>query len=228
MIVFDLDDTLYLERDFALSGYAALEGYIKETTGQSGFRKHCENAFMAGRYRNVFDEALAALGLTLDAKMLADLIERYRSHSPEISLCSDAKRCLERLKSTVSLGLITDGPEKMQRNKIEALNVASFFTVIRPTGAWGAEFSKPHPRAYMEMEGAAARDAPMVYVADNALKDFVTPRKRGWLTVQICREGRVHTAPPPDPSYAPHARIETLDALEATLKKLGWPHAPAV
>ncbi|MEL7211910.1 MAG: HAD family hydrolase [Pseudomonadota bacterium] len=221
MIVFDLDDTLYLERDFAFSGYVALDAHIEATTGRSGFGAFCHQAFLAGRHRKAFNEALAALGLPADADTVAELVARYRSHAPKITLCEDAKQCLERLKTRLPLGLITDGPEKMQRSKIEALGIAPMFSVLRPTGAWGAEFSKPHPRAFLEME-AAAGGAPIVYVADNALKDFVTPRARGWHAIQICRPGRVHTEMPPDECHAPHARIETLDALEDTLESLGW------
>lgn len=221
MIVFDLDDTLYLEREFAFSGYVALDAHIEETTGRAGFGEHCRAAFLAGRRRHIFDEALTALGLPADAGMVADLVARYRNHAPKVTLCADASRCLDRLSGHQPLGLITDGPERMQCAKISALGIAPHFTLLRPTGAWGSEFSKPHPRAFLEMEEAAG-GTPLVYVADNALKDFVTPRARGWHTIQICREGRVHTAPPPDAAHAPHARIETLDVLEATLAGFGW------
>lgn len=221
MIVFDLDDTLYLERDFAFSGYAAIDTYIEETTGCVGFAELCRAAFLANRRRLIFDEALTALGLPADRETVTKLVSLYRNHSPQISLCADAMRCLDSLSGRQRLGLITDGPEQTQRAKIAALGIEPSFSMLRPTGAWGAEFSKPHPRAFIEMETAAADD-PLVYVADNALKDFVTPRARGWHTIQICRNGGVHTAPPPDAAHAPHVRIETLDALEASLARLGW------
>jgi putative hydrolase of the HAD superfamily len=227
LIVFDLDDTLYLERDFAFSGYAALDPYVHEITGRGGFGATCRAAFMAGRRQRVFDEALSALGVPPTPAVVADLVDRYREHDPDIALCADARRCLDRLSGRLPLGLITDGPEVTQRAKIAALGIASRFSSLRPTGAWGPEFSKPHPRAFLEVEDASG-EGPFVYVADNALKDFVTPRARGWLTVQICRQDRVHTAPPPSAAYAPHAQIETLDALEATLEGLGWtPPEPA-
>jgi putative hydrolase of the HAD superfamily len=221
LIVFDLDDTLYLERDFAFSGYAALDAHVADTTGRAGFGELCRDAFAAGRHRHAFNEALTALDLPADPETIAELVALYRSHVPNIVLCGDALRCLDRLAARLPLGLITDGPEATQRAKIAALGIAPSFAVLRPTGRWGTEFSKPHPRAFLEME-AAAGGAPLVYVADNALKDFVTPRVRGWYAIQICRDGRVHTAPPPDEEHSPHAQIETLDALEGTLQGLGW------
>lgn len=225
MIVFDLDDTLYLERDFAFSGYATLDAHVKETTGRAGFGELCREAFAAGRHRHAFDEALAALDLPVEPETITKLVTLYRTHVPNIVLCEDARRCLARLAAHLPLGLITDGPEATQRAKIAALGIAPSFAVLRLTRTWGPEFSKPHPRAFLEME-AAAKGAPLVYVADNALKDFVTPRVRGWYAIQVCREGRLHTAPPPDEAHSPHAQIETLDALEGTLARLG--RTPAV
>lgn len=221
MIVFDLDDTLYPERDFAFSGYAALDAYIQETTGRTGFAEHCRRAFLSGQRQRIFDAALTALRLPSDSNTIADLVARYRNHTPTITLSADARRCLDRLFAHGQLGLITDGPEQMQRAKIKALGIGRYFSTIIPTGAWGSAFSKPHPRAFTAIEKAAS-DASLVYIADNALKDFVTPRARGWHTIQICRQERVHTKPPPDEAHAPHARIETLDALETTLTRLGW------
>jgi len=225
MIVFDLDDTLYLERDFAFSAYDALDAHIRESTGRPGFAAACRAAFLAGRRARVFDEALAALGLPADPAAIADMVARYRGHAPRIELCPDAARCLDRLHGTVRLGLVTDGPETMQRAKIAALGIADRFDALRPTGAWGPGFAKPHPRAFAEMEAAAAGVASLVYVADNPAKDFVTPRARGWLTVQVCRADRVHTTPAADAAHAAHAQIDSLDALETALTAFGHPLA---
>lgn len=220
MIVFDLDDTLYLERDFAFSGYAALDAYVLERTGRAGFGTCCRRAFAEGRRKDVFDAALDKLGLPGDADMIANLVARYRGHVPDIALCDDALRCLDRLQGAVRLGLITDGPEMTQRAKISALRIDCRFDILRPTGAWAHGFSKPHPRAFIEME-AASDGAPLVYVADNPLKDFVTPRARGWMTIQICRADRIHTAPPPDAAHAAHVSIVSLDQLEDAVALLG-------
>lgn len=217
MIVFDLDDTLYLERDFAFSGFRHLDGVAEQRIGLSGFGAACSEAFEHGERKRVFDAALTALGVRPEASFIAELIAAYRDHLPEISLCSDASRYLSRASGP--LGLITDGPERTQRNKIAALGIASSIANIRPTGGWPYGFGKPHPRSFKEMENKALNPKAMVYVADNPAKDFVTPNARGWLTVQVQRQGAVHNPRPPDQAHAALVQITTLDDLDAVLSR---------
>ena len=63
----------------------------------------------------------------------------------------------------------------------------------------------------------AAPGRRCVYVADNAAKDFVTPNRMGWLTVQILRPGRVHDGSPPDADHAARVVITSLDQLDGVL-----------
>ncbi|NVK12665.1 MAG: HAD family hydrolase [Rhodobacteraceae bacterium] len=215
MVVFDLDDTLYLERDFAFSGYRHLEQVVAAQSGVRGFGAACRTLFEAGVRRHVFDRACAELGLAAGPERIAQLVAGYRGHRPEIALCPDAARYLAQAPGP--LGLITDGPETMQRNKISALGLQALIKHIRPTGAWGAGYGKPHPRAFREMEDKAPRGARLVYVADNPAKDFVTPRARGWAAVQILRPGAVHDPEPPGAGHAAHLRIQSLDELDPAL-----------
>lgn len=206
-IVFDLDDTLYLERDFAAGGFRAVGDWL----GADGFAGICQALFDAGGRGDIFDRALQASGLTAD---MADLVAVYRDHAPRIALCADAARYLRGHPS--GFGLITDGPERMQRAKIAALDLARWCDQIIPTGQWPTGFGKPHPRAFQ----AIADRAPgrrCIYVADNAAKDFVTPNRMGWITVQILRPSRVHPGDAPTPGHAAHHRITTLDHLDAVL-----------
>ena len=218
MLVFDLDDTLYLERDFAFSGYRHLDRYVERTMGATGFGEHCRALFEAGERRHIFDAACKELGLALVADQIVGLVNEYRNHPPDIALSPDATRYLT--NATRPFGLVTDGPEQMQRNKISALKLDRLIAHIRPTGAWPDGFGKPHSRAFKEMEAAAITGSKMVYVADNPAKDFVTPNKRGWLTVQVVRPGAVHDPSPPSKAYAANARITSFDDLDETLNAL--------
>lgn len=218
MLVFDLDDTLYLERDFAFSGYNWLNGWVHEKTGAEGFGQQCQAAYNAGERRRIFNVACAQTGLDATDAFIQDLITKYRSHPPSISLCKDAERFLT--NADQPMGLITDGPEKMQRNKIAALDLDRFIAHIRPTGAWPDGYGKPHPRAYEEMELAAQNPRRMVYVADNPAKDFITPNARGWRTVQILRPGAVHDPIPPSSKHAAYATVTSLGQLTEVLSDL--------
>lgn len=71
MLVFDLDDTLYLERDFAFSGYRHLDHWVAAQTGITGFGAACRALFEAGERRHVFDRACAQLGLDPSPEWIA-------------------------------------------------------------------------------------------------------------------------------------------------------------
>jgi putative hydrolase of the HAD superfamily len=89
------------------------------------------------------------------------------------------------------------------------------------TGAWGPGFGKPHPRAFEAVEAWSGRSGcNLVYVADNPTKDFVTPRARGWQTVQILRPERVHHLEAPDAAHEAHAAITSLDELDDCVARL--------
>ncbi|MFD1794968.1 HAD family hydrolase [Paracoccus aurantiacus] len=212
-IVFDLDDTLYLERDFAFSGFDAVGAYVASRHGITGFAKICRELFDGPHRSAIFDEALRIAGLA-GRQPVAELVALYRGHDPQVALCPDAKRFLNAGRGP--FGLITDGPEATQRAKIAALGLDAFCDQVIPTGQWPKGFGKPHPRAYEEIE-ASARGRRCVYVADNAAKDFVTPNRLGWLTVQILRPERVHDGAAPDAEHAAQTVITSLDQLEAKL-----------
>ncbi|WP_299147630.1 HAD family hydrolase [uncultured Tateyamaria sp.] len=208
MIVFDLDDTLYLERDFAFSGYTHLDQLVQSETGVAGFGARCRALFEAGERRTIFDLARRALGLDAADIAIQTLIDAYRNHPPDITLCPDAADFLE--QNPQPFGLITDGPAHMQRNKIAALGLPRWIEHLRPTGAWGEGYGKPHPRAFIEMEQIAGTADHMVYIADNPAKDFVTPKTRGWTTVQVTRVGGVHDPAPKDEAHAADIVVPSL------------------
>lgn len=215
MLVFDLDDTLYLERDFAFSGYVSVGNWVYEKFGLAGFGRYCRDLYEEGERRHIFNRACEAVGLDVSQDLIVRFVEVYRNHPPSIQLCDDVVRFFARRDGP--FGLITDGPEKMQRNKVSALGLEAHLAHICPTGAWPKGYGKPHPRAYELMEGAAPTGAQMFYVADNPAKDFVTPKARGWRTVQINRTGRVHAPDAPDDQHAADFTIEGFDELDALL-----------
>lgn len=193
VIVFDLDDTLYLEVDFVRSGYAAVGAWLRERLGITDFAARAQAAFDGGVRTRVFNEVLAQLGLGDDQQLVDGAVEHYREHHPTIELAPDARRYL--LDSAPqSLALLSDGYAVTQANKVAALGLdCGMFDPLVLTGAWGRDYWKPHPRGFELIEqhfGRAPRD--YVYVADNPAKDFIAPRSLGWRTVQIERPARVH------------------------------------
>jgi putative hydrolase of the HAD superfamily len=219
VVVFDLDDTLYPEWSYARSGLAAVARWVRTELGLDRFFELAWQEFERGNRGKVFDAVLIALGQTPDPATLTAMIEVYRQHRPAITLAADAERWLEKVSPEIGLALISDGFIAAQSRKVEVLDLAARgFAPIILTDAWGRGFWKPNARAFAQVEQHfALAPGQFAYVADNPLKDFVTPRQRGWQTVQIKRPERIHILQPPSPRHAAEQEIDSLDQLDAAL-----------
>ena len=221
VLVFDLDDTLYLESEFARSGFETASAWLEQEIGVANFAGHCHAIFATGRRSRVFDEALVAAGITCDQSLVDKMVDVYRHHLPRIALAADAQRYLRNPARNGRIALITDGHAATQMAKVRALKLEELFEHIIYTDTWGREFWKPHPRAFeavQEWSGLAPSD--LVYVADNPSKDFIAPRRLGWWTIQIARAGRIHMQEPTNSDHEPHAVISSLLELDACLATL--------
>lgn len=192
-VVFDLDDTLYLEVDFVRSGFHSVGEWCRRELRVDGFEETAWRLFCAGRRGDIFDAAFSSLGITPAKNTISRMVTMYRTHEAQISLPPDSLHCLQQLDGKYKLGLITDGPGEMQWNKIRALQLEDSFDEIIVTSDLGTGFAKPHLRAFMEMEKRfQARGSELFYVADNPAKDFLAPERRGWRTVHVVRHGALY------------------------------------
>lgn len=226
-LVFDLDDTLYAERQYALGGFAAVGAWAAREHGIEGIAERLMDLLDAGHlgqsFRMALDEKIADL---TDADVHAAL-KAYGDHTPRLSLFEDAALALDHWRRG-PLGLITDGNPKTQMAKVAALGIAPRFREIVYTGALGPKgaMHKPHPRAFEIMQ-AALRTRPddrFVYVGDNPNKDFVAPNAMGWMTVLVdrptFRRTRIHPLAAPAPGGAPQHTIADLSELAKVLASL--------
>src|SRR5262245_47772453 len=94
IIVFDLDDTLYLERDFVRSGFAAVDRWVGDTLAISGFFDRAWELFEAGQRGDIFDCALAASAVQASPELIRHLVAIFRDHVPSIRLAPDAEEVL--------------------------------------------------------------------------------------------------------------------------------------
>jgi putative hydrolase of the HAD superfamily len=192
-VTFDLDDTLFLERDYARSGFDAVGAWAARELGLAGFAEAALDAFRSGAHGRIFDVALAACGHGPDAALIRQLVEVYRAHAPVISLLDDARACVEGLRRQVAVGVVSDGPLASQRAKADALGASGWADIVVLTEELGAGFGKPHRRAFELVERATGCAGPScAYVADNPVKDFAGPRSLGWTTVRVRRPGGLH------------------------------------
>jgi putative hydrolase of the HAD superfamily len=198
VIVLDLDDTLILEYDYVLSGFAAIDSWICEKTNVKGFVE-AATIFFQNKKNDPIGLALYELGILFNEEDIkSKCIQIYRDHLPKISLCKDAdyflKSCLQR---STKLALITDGRPTGQMNKINAVGLGRYIKKEHMvlTGEKGPSFSKPSLYAYEKVMSLFEHERDFIYIADNPQKDFIAPQKLGWMpSIRINREKGIYSS----------------------------------
>ena len=96
ILIFDLDDTLYSEESYVISGYKAVSKYIFLTYGvpENESLDILLKALENGDRADAFQILLASK--ELPRKALSQCIAFFRKHTPEIQLDVAAKRVLAR------------------------------------------------------------------------------------------------------------------------------------
>lgn len=188
LLVFDLDDTLFPEREFVLSGFRAVDLWVRQILGCESFYTIAADLFERGDRGNLFNQALQALEIEDTPERIQQMIGVYRTHSPDISLFEDARWALSHF-STGPLGIITDGYLNVQKRKAKVLGLEERVDTIVYTDAYGRQNWKPSPLPYQKMMQATGVDpTDCIYVGDNPKKDFIQARALGWRTFHICRQ----------------------------------------
>ena len=175
--VFDLDDTLYSERDFEKSGIE----FVYENLSI----KHISLETILNNRENWIKQIIDGSNNQITLQIVLDI---YRNHFPTIQLYKDAKVFLEKLLSQgTEMSLITDGRSITQRNKLRALGIETFFKNI----VISEEVNSEKPSEYnfrMVMDNKIAEN--YIYIADNPKKDFITPNKLGWTSICLLDRGQ--------------------------------------
>jgi putative hydrolase of the HAD superfamily len=193
VVVFDIDDTLYLERDYVRSGFRAVGAWARRTLGVPDLADQAWAAFESGVRATIFNEVLAGAGVEPTPELLARMVACYREHQPDITLLADARACLDAAGGTGAVAVITDGPLASQSAKARSLGLATWSQNVIYTEALGAGFGKPHHRAFeLVEERLGVPGDRCTYIADNPAKDFVAPRARGWATIRVRRARGLH------------------------------------
>lgn len=173
-VIFDLDDTLYSEKEYVRSGYKAVSEYLGGI-----FEDKLWNLFETGK--PAIDELLKELERGDEKEKVLNI---YRAHKPNIHLYPGVKDMLDELKAKgLKVGIITDGRPEGQRNKIEALGL-DVDDIIITDELGGVQFRKPCDIAFrIMMTRWRLNPADIVYVGDNPTKDFQAPQQLGMRSV---------------------------------------------
>ncbi len=224
-VVFDLDDTLYLERDYVSSGFTAVGRFVDERFSTRGFAERAWAWFEQGRRGDIFNCACRDLGLDATPNLIVELVRVYRTHRPSISLPPDSLSCLEQLLGRVRLAMITDGNSTSQELKLAALGIMECFDPLVITDRWGNDCHKPSPTAFRYVEQCVGRaGTDFVYLGDNPAKDFQAPQQLGWRSVRVRRPGGLHVDEPSATGCQPEIEITGLGSLCPILQPAADPN----
>ncbi len=127
---------------------------------------------------------------------IEDYLNVYRFHQPSLMLSQDVKEVLKALKELgCELGVITDGREITQKQKIEALGLPEWICPDLVMINEDKKYFKPNHWNFDRMmlqcyEKYPNRDLAFYYVGNNPAKDFLAPNELGWTTVCLLDDGR--------------------------------------
>ncbi len=218
LLVFDLDDTLFPEREFVRSGFQAVGVWMLNKYSVAGFFEVAWKFFEEGKRGKIFNLTLEQLGVEYGPLMIQELLQIYREHKPTLSLYNDAQWAINYFKKDKQLGIITDGYLITQRNKVEALKIEANFDTIIYSDLYGRKNWKPSPVSYLKlMELTGCKGTECIYIGDNPRKDFVTAKNLDWMTAQICREGGEYCKIMPEKSHEANFKIKSLMELRELL-----------
>ncbi|MDW3167953.1 HAD family hydrolase [Vibrio sp. Y184] len=206
--VFDLDDTLYSEREYQLSGYRYIANHL-QTLFQQDVCHVIDKADAEGQ--DVLSEICRALSLPESVK--ESLLWMYRLHVPSIQLAQETKKILDQIKTNYSVAIITDGRCLSQRNKLLALGMENVETFV--SEEW--DEVKPGKLRFQEVEKRYPKSKQFIYVGDNVKKDFVMPNQMGWMTIGIKDDGcNIHhqNVSAVESSYLPQIWVDSISNIQ--------------
>ena len=185
IIVFDLDEVLYDEKTYVISGFRTVSEFLEkdEAIPKKIIFEYLKRRLKNGRER-IFNDLLDNFRI-YSQKNLEKCISVYRTHTPKIKLYSDAKDCLKRLKN-YPLYIVTDGNKIVQKNKIKALNLENHVKKTILTSNYGSRNSKPSTFCFQkicDMEKTSPTN--LVYIGDDPHKDFVGLKREGFKTIRL-------------------------------------------
>ena len=169
-VIFDLDDTLYSEKEYVRSGYKKIAGAF----GMPELEDELWRSFL--KHEPAIDVVLEKHGLS-DRK--AETLSIYRNQDPDIHLYPGVKEMLKRMGGSKKIAIITDGRPEGQRAKLRALGLEKVpFVITDELG--GVEYRKPCGRAFkLMLENLGVAPEHSAYIGDNIHKDFIALEKMG-------------------------------------------------
>ncbi len=216
-VVFDLDDTLYPEREYAMSGFRAVARYVQTVFG-ADIHNDLVNAYEPTAPEKGIINALCRHFEHVEASFARNVLHVFRTHRPQIELYPDARVALALLfRQNICTAAVTVGNSGIQERKIIALGLNDLLDNVTHTDALLRSVDPNHtcPDAFEVVALMLGVElCEMLFVGDNPLTDFLIPKQMGITTVRIGRRyGTYATLEPPSHAHAPDITIDSLELL---------------
>ena len=217
-VAFDLDYTLAVPVEDRAT---ILERAVSQAGGTHLVDALSRDAYLDAHTREAGGETREPIFQALldDAAVDGDpeaLATAYRDEiSASLAPVRGAQTLLETLRGTYELGLLTDGPGRAQRHKLETLGWTDHFDDVVVTGDLATR--KPDPRTFEAiLDGLGVPACETVYVGDHVDRDVVGAKRAGLTPIQVLGPGD-----DPVPEAAAHVyRDELAEALPMLLASL--------
>lgn len=211
-VCFDLDGTLFDDRQYVRAGLEQAGALAKERTGRNLTEEFLEAYFKRGLRERTFDHVLDEQGLSLD--LVPELVEAYHANEANLAPYPGTRRVLERLEGRYDLGVLTGGTNG--RQKLIRLGLDDYFdTVIATTER---ETTKRSPEPFKELLEVLDVDSPeTVFVGDRPELDLLYPNRLGMHTIRVETGHRLVN--PTDEARADHV-LADLRGLPAIISDL--------
>ena len=223
-IVFDLDGTLCY---YALSIKEAMERTLHRAEQPQDLVGDLDQA--AARYDLLWaqEERTHEEGRPLRERIWARLLNEHNLNEPllahtlstiytairipSIRLFDGTRELLSELKARYRLGLLTNGPAEMQREKINALKLEDLFEAIVVSGEVG--IYKPDARVFQHLlEKLQVSPQRALYVGDSYEMDVVGAKEAGMWMAWIRRGQSMDSG-----HVRPDLELQDLEALRGIL-----------
>lgn len=210
-VVFDLDDTLYRERRFALSGYRAVVAHAGARLGADADTawRVLVRALRSGERAVAFQRLCDTMGWP--PAVADDLRLVYRGHVPSLRLPASARRVLHVLRPAWRIAVLTNGPPGIQRRKVAALGLGPLVDAV----VYAEEIvpgGKPAREAFdAAIERLGVPHSRCVIVGDDPERDIAGARRAGLHAVRIAHS--LARGRPPvegDPAEVEPVRLEAV------------------
>jgi putative hydrolase of the HAD superfamily len=199
-VLFDIDDTLFSTTEFAnrarRDAVEAMRRHGLRVPAEELLRELTEAiAEFGSNFEHHFDKLLLRLpraslrGVNWSLVVAAAIVAYHDAKFTRLAPFEDVVPALERLsRSDLLLGVITDGLEMKQAEKLIRLRVSGYFPPHAIFISDRIGISKPNPKLFKRAcEALEVPPAQAIYVGDHPIKDIDGANKAGLVTVLVNR-----------------------------------------